>query len=57
VDGAFAGRILKMGQPALGDELIERVLRAGYPEAISRASARQSMPRQRAAAMRCITMA
>ena len=39
IDGAFAGRILKVVQPALGNDLIERVLRGGYPEAISRASA------------------
>ena len=30
-----------MDQPALGRDLIERVLRGGYPEAISRASARR----------------
>jgi predicted AAA+ superfamily ATPase len=41
IDSAFAGRILKVEQPALGSDLIERVLRGGYPEAISRASARR----------------
>jgi predicted AAA+ superfamily ATPase len=43
IDSAFAERILKARQPALGDDLIERVLRGGYPEAISRASARRRM--------------
>ena len=41
IDNAFAGRILKVDQPALGNDLIERVLRGGYPEAISRTSARR----------------
>ena len=41
IDAAFAGRILKVDQPALGNDLIERVLRGGYPEAISRASAKR----------------
>lgn len=41
IDCAFAGRILKTDQPAIGDELIDRVLRGGYPEAISRTSARR----------------
>ncbi len=41
IDNAFAGRILQTKQPALGSDLIERVLRGGYPEAISRASARR----------------
>ncbi|AVR88741.1 ATPase [Thauera aromatica K172] len=36
VDNAFAGRILDPARPALGDDLIERVLRGGYPEAIAR---------------------
>jgi predicted AAA+ superfamily ATPase len=38
IDSAFAGRILKSDQPALDGDLIERVLRGGYPEAIARAS-------------------
>lgn len=38
IDGAFAGQIIKAEQPALGSDLIERVLRGGYPEAISRAT-------------------
>lgn len=41
IDSAFEGRLLKAGQPALGSDLIGRVLRGGYPEAISRASARR----------------
>jgi hypothetical protein len=41
IDSAFAGRLLQMDQPAVDDDLIERVLRGGYPEAISRASARR----------------
>jgi predicted AAA+ superfamily ATPase len=36
IDSAFAGRILKADQPALGSDLIDRVLQGGYPEAISR---------------------
>ncbi len=38
IDSAFAGRIPKTAGPAQGNSLIERVLRGGYPEAISRAS-------------------
>lgn len=41
IDSAFAGRILKAQQPAIGGDLVERVLRGGYPEAISRASSRR----------------
>lgn len=41
IDGAFAGQLLKVTQPALGDELVERVLRGGYPEAVSRPSAKR----------------
>ena len=41
IDSAFAGRILKVDQPALGNDLVERVLRGGYPEAIARPSARR----------------
>ena len=43
VDAVFAGRILQTAQPALGDDLIERVLRGGYPEAIFRASAKRRL--------------
>ncbi len=41
IDSAFAGRILKADQPALGSDLIDRVLRGGYPEAISRPTAKR----------------
>ena len=39
IDNAFSGQILKAVAPALGRDLVERVLRGGYPEAVSRASA------------------
>jgi len=41
IDNVFAGRILNAGVPALGNDLIDRVLRGGYPEAIARTSARR----------------
>ena len=41
IDNAFAGRLLKAEQPAIGSDLVERVLRGGYPEAISRTSSRR----------------
>lgn len=41
IDNIFAGRVLEADQPALGNDLIERVLRGGYPEAMSRASNRR----------------
>lgn len=41
IDNSFKGRILKTNQAALGHDLIERVLRGGYPEAISRPSAKR----------------
>ena len=41
IDNAFAGRILGADNIALGNDLIERVIRGGYPEAISRTSARR----------------
>ncbi len=41
IDSAFAGGILKADQPALGSDLVDRVLRGGYPEAISRATPRR----------------
>jgi len=41
IDSVFAGRILKLGTHAVGSDLVERVLRGGYPEAISRASAKR----------------
>jgi predicted AAA+ superfamily ATPase len=41
IDNAFAGQILKADKPAVGEDLVERVLRGGYPEAISRDSAKR----------------
>jgi predicted AAA+ superfamily ATPase len=41
IDSVFSGQILKSVAPALGKLLVERVLRGGYPEAISRASAKR----------------
>jgi len=41
IDSAFAGRILSPKQLAIGDDLIDRVLRGGYPEAISRKSVKR----------------
>lgn len=41
IDSAFAGRILKADQPAVGNDLVDCVLRGGYPEAISRATTKR----------------
>lgn len=41
IDAAFAGRLLKVDAPLLGEALVEAVLRGGYPEAITRATARR----------------
>lgn len=41
VDAAFAGRILVPDTLAIGDDLVERVLRGGYPEAVARPTARR----------------
>lgn len=41
IDSAFRGEILTPDPFALQDDLIERVLRGGYPEAISRTSAKR----------------
>ena len=43
IDSAFAGQILHPDSPTFGDELVERVLRGGYPEAISRSSTKRRM--------------
>ena len=48
VDCAFAGRILATDAPALGVDLVERVLRGGYPEAVSRASEKRRVAWARA---------
>lgn len=41
IDRAFTGQHLQADKPALGSALIERVLRGGYPEAISRSTPRR----------------
>lgn len=41
IDNAFQGKLLQARQLAVGDDLIERVLLGGYPEAISRKSVRR----------------
>lgn len=41
IDNAFQGKLLRARQVAVGDDLIERVLLGGYPEAISRKSVRR----------------
>ncbi len=43
IDSAFAGQILHPDSATFGDELVERVLRGGYPEAISRSSTKRRM--------------
>lgn len=43
IDRVFCGRIPKPGTPALGADLVERVLRGGYPEAISRSTTKRRM--------------
>lgn len=47
IDSLFAGRILKADRLALGNDLVERVLRGGYPEALAR-----TLPRRRIAWIR-----
>lgn len=41
IDSAFQGKILAPKDPAVGDALVERVLRGGYPEAVARRSTRR----------------
>ena len=41
IDQAFAGRILQARTPAVGEALVERVLRGGYPEAVARPAGRR----------------
>lgn len=41
IDSVFSGKILAVDQPALGDALLERVLRGGYPEAVARTTGRR----------------
>jgi len=41
IDRAFAGQLPEVGAPVQGDDLIEIVLRGGYPEAVARPTARR----------------
>lgn len=41
IDHAFAGKLLEVSAPMTGEDLVEAVLRGGYPEALSRATARR----------------
>lgn len=41
IDAAFASQLLKADAPVLGADLVEQVLRGGYPEAMSRPSPRR----------------
>lgn len=41
IDAVFSGRLPEVAVPAVGNELIDTVLRGGYPEAIARSSARR----------------
>lgn len=43
LDSVFAGRIPQQGSHAIGADLINRVLRGGYPEAVSRSTPRRQM--------------
>lgn len=38
LDSVFAGQVPQQGKQALGSDLVDRVLRGGYPEAISRST-------------------
>lgn len=41
LDQAFAGEFLSVRDPIVGDALVEEVIRGGYPEAVSRTTARR----------------
>ena len=41
IDAAFAGRLPSTGAATLGDALVRRVLRGGYPDAITRSNPRR----------------
>lgn len=41
LDAAFAGELLAVSAPQLGEKLVEAVLRGGYPEAVARSTARR----------------
>lgn len=41
IDAVFNNKILQNDTPALGDDLIERVLKGGFPEALTRSTAKR----------------
>lgn len=41
IDACFNGRFLKADRPATGEQLVDAVLRGGYPEVVARSSARR----------------
>ena len=41
IDNVFAGQLLQTAIPLIGTDLVEAVLRGGYPEAVSRATTRR----------------
>lgn len=41
LDHAFSGQLLKISTPIVGNDLVEAVLRGGYPEALSRPTLRR----------------
>lgn len=43
VENIFLGKILTADPPVLGKELVERVLRGGYPEAVARPTAKRRL--------------
>lgn len=43
IDSVFSGHLLQARSPAVGDALVERVLRGGYPEAVARPTSRRRM--------------
>lgn len=43
IDRVFSGQLARPGTPALGRDLVERVLRGGYPQAIARSTPKRRM--------------
>lgn len=43
IDRVFCGQLAKPGSPALGRDLVERVLRGGYPQAMVRSTPKRRM--------------
>ncbi len=43
IDAVFYNRILSIKEAAIGDQLVERVLKGGYPESIARPSSRRRL--------------